>query len=225
MVQELLLKRIPRKNIKDFLGKPIIAYSIETAIESGLFDEVMVSTDDDEIAEISRKYGAKTPFVRSKENSDDFATTNDVIMEVLSEYKKAGNTYDYACCIYPTAPFISTEILKQAYTKLSSGDIEIVIPMIPFSFPIQRSFIKNEKGFIEYSQPQHIKTRSQDLPKHYHDVGQFYFFRASDYFDRGNIVGTKMVGIEIDELAAQDIDNEIDWKMAELKYKLLNNIT
>lgn len=216
-------KRIPRKNIKDFLGKPIIAYSIEAAIKSEIFDEVMVSTDDDEIANIAKQYGAKVPFMRSAKTSDDYATTNDVIFEVVNSYQKLGENFDYLCCMYPTAPFVNDTILKEAYNKIKTNKYDLVLPIVPFSFPVQRSFIKNESGAIEYSQPENINKRSQDLPNHFHDVGQFYFVGVESYLQRKSLVGKNMYGIEIEELQAQDIDNETDWKIAEIKYSLINS--
>jgi len=216
-------KRIPRKNIRPFLGKPIIAYSITAALEAKIFDEVMVSTDDKEIAAISEKLGANIPFIRSKKASDDYATTNDVIKEVLESYLSIGKSFDYACCLYPTAPFVTGEILKVAFQILKTGKSDLVLPITPFSFPVQRSFIKKEDGEINYSQPDFINSRSQDLEKHFHDVGQFYFFKVVDYLHRGALISENMHGIEIDELHAQDIDNESDWNLAELKYKHIDS--
>jgi N-acylneuraminate cytidylyltransferase len=216
-------KRIPRKNIKEFLGKPIIAYSIESAIESKLFDEIMVSTDDEEIALISKEYGAKIPFMRSAKTSDDYSTTNDVIEEVIISYKEIGEQFDFVCCIYPTAPFITADILRIAYDKVITNKYDLVLPIVPFSFPVQRSFLKNDDDSISYSQPENINKRSQDLEQHFHDVGQFYFFGVNKYLQRGTLVGENMFGVEIDELSAQDIDNEMDWKMAEIKYSIIND--
>ena len=126
-------KRIPRKNIKDFNGRPIIAYSIEAAKASGVFDEVMVSTDDKEIGDIAASYGAAVPFYRSKETSNDFATTADVIEEVIREYQQKGMEFDIIACIYPTAPFITADKLKNAVDILSSSDVDCVIPVVRFS--------------------------------------------------------------------------------------------
>lgn len=218
-------KRIPRKNIKDFLGKPIIAYSIEVALSSNIFSEVMVSTDDDEIIEVALQYGAKVPFKRSAKNSDDFASTHDVLKEVLEQYIRLGENFDYACCIYPTAPFISNETLQSAYTKIITNDFDLVMPIVPFGFPILRSFIKDENQNIQYAFPENINKRSQDLPKYYHDAGQFYFFNVESYLSRGKLIGDKMFGVELDELQVQDIDNEVDWKLAEMKYSIFNNIS
>jgi N-acylneuraminate cytidylyltransferase len=165
-------KRIPRKNIKLFLGKPIIAYSIEAALKSNLFDEVMVSTDDKEIAEIAKVYGAKVPFFRSKENSDDYSTTTDVLLEVLNNYKQEGMGFSNACCIYPTAPFVSKEKLELAYSKLLKENFDCVFPVVRYGFPIQRAMFFDEEN-IKMIQPEHMLSRSQDLKTSFHDVGQF----------------------------------------------------
>jgi len=216
-------KRIPKKNIKFFLGKPIIAYSIETAINSGLFDEVMVSTDDSEIANISIKYGAKVPFIRSKKNSDDFSTTPDVLLEVLDSYRKIKKKFDLGCCIYPTAPLISFDNLKISMDKLISGSVDTVFPAVSFSYPIQRALYLDENTKIKMLNPNHYRTRSQDLKKFYHDAGQFYWFNISRFLEKKKLWTNNTEIIEISELESQDIDNEDDWKIAELKYKLKKN--
>ena len=173
-------KRIPRKNIKNFCGKPIIAYSIEAAINSALFDEVMVSTDDAEIAEVSKKFGADVPFMRSEKNSDDYATTADVLNEVLDEYSKRGKNFEYMCCIYPTAPFVTAEKLQRAFNSLVEKNADVLIPVVKFSYPPQRSFILDD-GFLKYKWSQYARSRSQDLEKFYHDAGQFYFYRTTSF--------------------------------------------
>jgi pseudaminic acid cytidylyltransferase len=213
-------KRIPRKNIRDFLGKPIIAYSIEAALKSELFDEVMVSTDDDEIAKIAKNYGANVPFFRSDENSNDYATTSDVLKEVLIKYKY---NFDNVCCIYPTAPFITVENLVLAYNKLINNNLDSVYPIVEYTYPIQRSLeIINEK--LRMVWPENLISRSQDLTKRYHDAGQFYFFNA-ERFNRSNSLLTDNTGyVEMSNLMAQDIDNETDWKLAEYKYEFLQSL-
>ncbi|MGB0879289.1 MAG: pseudaminic acid cytidylyltransferase [Polaribacter sp.] len=216
-------KRIPRKNIKSFLGKPIIAYSIEIALQSNLFDEVMVSTDDDEIAEVAKKYGANIPFLRSKKNADDFATTFDVINEVLVKYQSLGINFEYACCIYPTAPFVSDALLKKAYNLLKNHDYDCVFPAMSFSFPIQRAMrITDSKSKIEMISPENLNKRSQDLEACYHDVGQFYFFNVNKILVKKKLWTDNTGSIIISELEGQDIDSLTDWKLAELKYTLLN---
>ena len=207
-------KRIPRKNIKEFMGKPMIAYAIQAALDSNIFDEVMVSTDDNEIAEIAKKYGAKVPFMRSEKTANDFATTSDVLEEVKEEYKKRGKVFDTVCCIYPCVPFLTEDILKNAYLKFKDSDAERLTPVVKFSFPIQRAFKVNKDGLLEYREPENASKRSQDLEPMYHDVGMFYFYKA----DKINSQYSAMY--EMDETAIQDIDTIDDWQMAEMKYKI-----
>ena len=214
-------KRIPRKNIKEFNGKPIIAYSIEAALESGAFDEVMVSTDDEEIAEIARKYGAKVPFLRSEKTANDFATTVDVIEEVLETYKSRGEEFDIFCCIYPTAPFITAKRLKDAVDELAGSDADSLIPVVRFSYPPQRAMEVHD-GKLVFRQPENLSKRSQDLEPHFHDAGQFYVVRSESFFKNHGIMVGDILPMELSELEVQDIDNEVDWKLAELKYNLLN---
>lgn len=215
-------KRIPRKNIKDFLGKPIIAYSIETALSTNLFDEVMVSTDDAEIAEIAEKYGAKVPFLRSKKNADDFASTVDVILEVLSCYQNQGKAFKYGCCIYPTAPFISEKRLQEGRELLLTQKFDTVFPVTDFSSPIQRALKIGKEGKVAMFQPQYLKTRSQDLENAYHDSGQFYWFNSQSLFQKKALWTDNSGVIKLPEIEVQDIDNIIDWQLAELKYQFLN---
>ncbi len=213
-------KRIPRKNIKSFLGQPIIRYSIEAALQSGLFDEVMVSTDDAEIADVARQCGATIPFMRSAANANDHATTADVIREVLQQYEAAGRQFDYACCIYPTAPFVTAARLQQAFSELQSKDADGLIPVTRFSFPILRSF-KMTDGRLAYNWPEYALTRSQDLAPAFHDCGQFYFFKTEAFLKNGSLISANTVAIEVPESEVQDIDNEEDWKIAEIKYSFL----
>ena len=213
-------KRIPNKNIKDFLGKPIIAYSIETAIKSKLFDEVMVSTDDMQIAEIAQSLGAKVPFMRSKENSNDYAGTSDVILEVLDKYKKNGNIFDYCCCIYPAAPFITPEKLKESFELFKVKEYDSLFPVVKYSYPIQRSYkFVNDK--ISMVWPENYSKRSQDLEPFYHDAGQFYWIKVKELIKIKKLYTCNSGAIILSELEVQDIDNEEDWKLAEMKFKLL----
>lgn len=214
-------KRIPRKNIKDFLGKPIIAYSIEAAIQSGLFDEVMVSTDDIEIANVAKEFGATVPFYRSAINSNDFATTIDVLKEVENKYKNVGQEFDAICCIYATAPLIKVSKLKEGLIKLNEEDLDCVLPIVPFSFPIWRS-LKLEGNIVKMNWPEYSQTRSQDLPKSYHDTGQWYWYKPSKV--RNNLLTNNTGYIKLNESEVQDIDNAQDWLMAELKYEKLQDI-
>jgi N-acylneuraminate cytidylyltransferase len=216
-------KRIPKKNIRPFLGKPIIAYSIEAALKSGVFDEVMVSTDSQEIADMAIKYGAKVPFLRSEKNSDDYATTLDVIREVSLEYKKIGKEYEHYCCLYPTAPFVTPERLIEAFEKLQDPETESVFPVVPFSYPTHKS-LKIENNKVAYCFPQYAEIRSQDrsqdTEKTFHDAGQFYFFKIASFLKNGRIMNENTSCIILSELEAQDIDSEIDWQIAEQKFQL-----
>ena len=214
-------KRIPRKNIKDFLGKPIIAYSIEAALQSGVFDEVMVSTDDEEIAELARKYGANVPFLRSEATSNDFATTLDVLTEVLDSYKAIGKQYDIFACIYPTAPFITSEKLKNAFNLLQRNNSNSVVPVVKYSFPPQRAFVERD-GFIVYQYPEFALKRSQDLEPIYHDSGQFYICKTDSFLKDGKVISDKSVPFVLPEEEVQDIDTLSDWVIAEEKYKHLH---
>lgn len=212
-------KRIPGKNIRDFCGKPIIAYSIQAALDAGIFDEVMVSTDSEEIAEIARLYGANVPFMRSEKTADDHATTNDVLKEVLTEYEKRGQTFDVVVCIYPTAPFVTAEKLRNAVRLMEEKGADGVTPVVRFSFPPQRALVIRDGG-LQYEFPEYSATRSQDLEPIYHDCGQFYVMKS------GNIRETKpekltVIPYIVSELEVQDIDHEEDWKMAEIKYQLM----
>lgn len=217
-------KRIPRKNIKLFLGKPIIAYSIQAAIESGLFDEVMVSTDDSEIAQIAVEYGAVVPFMRSKQTANDFATTFDVIAEVVNVYISLGKEFENVCCIYSCAPFVTEKKLAQAYELLLEEQFDTVFPVIRFGFPVQRSLKRNADGKIDFFYPEYALTRSQDLTPSFHDAGQFYWMNVKACVIQQKILTDNTGSIEISELEGQDIDNEVDWKLAELKYELLQSI-
>lgn len=216
-------KRIPKKNIKSFRGKPIIAYSIEAALNSGLFTTVMVSTDDKEIAEIGKKYGADVPFFRSEKTSDDFATTVDVLLEILERYKELGAEFDRVCCLYPTAPFVTEAKLRQAVEKLSSNNLDAVFPVVQFSYPIQRALKKNINGKLQFFFPEFELYRSQDLEKSYHDAGQFYFLKTTNFISNKSLLSGNTAGIVVSEMEAQDIDTDVDWKLAELKYELLQN--
>lgn len=213
-------KRIPRKNIKPFMGKPIIAYSIEAALQSGLFDEVMVSTDDEEIAGIARQYGATVPFMRSAETSNDYAGTADVILEVLQMYKDQGMEFDTVCCIYSTAPFVTDGRLIEAYSKLTD-EIDSVFTCVAYSYPVQRS-LHIIDGKIRMLYPEYINSRSQDLEPVYHDAGQFYVARTMSFIQEKTFWGKNTVGLVLSELEVQDLDTLTDWRLAEMKYELLH---
>lgn len=216
-------KRIPRKNIKLFLGKPIIAYSIEAALNSGLFDEVMVSTNDFEIAEIAIKYGATVPFLRSEKTSNDFATTFDVVEEVINSYREKGIESEKVCCIYPCAPFVNEKKLDEAYNLFVKENYDTVFPVMQFGFPIQRALQMDNFGKISFFYPEYALIRSQDLVSSYHDAGQFYWMNVGSCIKQQKIITANTGSIVISELEGQDIDNEVDWKLAELKYELLQS--
>jgi len=215
-------KRIPRKNIKPFLDKPIIAYSIEAALKSTLFETVMVSTDDLEIAEIAKQYGAEVPFLRSESNANDFATTVDVLLEVLAKYKNYYKVFEYACCIYPTAPFVTASLLSNAFDLMKNQNFDTVFPVLPFSFPIQRA-VKLDNKKMSMFHPEYLNTRSQDLEKAYHDCGQFYWFKPNLITKQKELWTDNTGVVVLPELEAHDIDEPNDWEIAEFKYKMRLN--
>lgn len=213
-------KRIPRKNIKPFMGKPIMAYSIEAALESRIFDEVMVSTDDTEYAEIARQYGAKVPFMRSEKTANDFASTEDVLFEVLDEYEKRGATFDNLCCLYSTAPFVSAGRIKEAYEKMQKEKADAIFTCVAYSYPIQRC-LHIVDGKIGMKWPEYQSARSQDLEKIYHDAGQFYFARVSQFMIEKDLWMKNCIPMILPETEVQDLDTMTDWQLAEMKYNLL----
>ena len=213
-------KRIPRKNIKPFLGNPIIEYSINAAFDADIFDEIMVSTDDEEIAKVAKKACAKVPFFRSESTSGDFAATADVIAEVLCEYEKTGVIFDRACCIYPTAPFVTGEAIREAMLLLEDSKADCVIPVVRFSFPPQRGVVI-ENGRITPKWKECMSMRSQDLEPLYHDCGQFYCLNVESFKKQKAIWMENAVPFIQDEMTVQDIDTLKDWEMAEMKYRLL----
>lgn len=213
-------KRIPRKNIKEFHGKPIIAYSIETALKSNLFDEVMVSTDDESIKEVALSYGAQVPFQRSEEASTDFATTMEVVLEVIERYHDMSVSYDRFCCLYPVAPFVDEYMLKKAYQKLARGNYDTVFPIVKYAFPIQRSLAFNQDR-VSVVFPENLSKRHQDLEERYHDAGQFYWCDVEKILNKKHFFTGNTSAIVLPEEYVQDIDSEEDWRLAELKYALL----
>lgn len=216
-------KRIPRKNIRDFLGKPIIAYSIETALESGLFEEVMVSTDNEEIATVAKNYGAVVPFLRSEETASDYASTVEVLIEVLESYEKFGEVFKYGCCIYPTAPLLKMECLENGLKILKKESFNIVLPVVEYTYPIQRSLNLSQNGKISMKWPEYLNSRSQDLSSSYHDAGQFYWFTVESLRNEKSLFSINSGAMVLPSLHVQDIDTEEDWKLAELKFKLMRN--
>ena len=213
-------KRIPGKNIKPFLGKPILLYSLQAALEAGIFDEVMVSTDDETIASLAENAGAAVPFLRSPDTANDYATTTDVMLEVLDNYQKIGKDFDYACCLYPTAPFVSAEKLARAMRMLDDSEADSLLPVVRFSFPPQRGVVIRD-GLLSFRWPEHMFTRSQDLEPFYHDAGQFYCLRTDSFRRQKRLVMDRTIPMELSELEVQDIDTEEDWKIAEVKYQVM----
>jgi len=213
-------KRIPRKNVKDFLGKPIIAYAIQTALESELFDEVMVSTEDEEVAEIAKLYGARVPFLRSKDNAGDFATTVDVLKEVELQYLQTEKrSFDSICCIYPTAPLTQKQQLIDGLTLLTEQELDSVFPVVAFSYPVWRG-VEIVEGKTRMVWPEYLSSRSQDLKKVYHDAGQWYWYNCKRIKD--TLFTDNTASIILSEDIVQDIDTLTDWKLAEMKYRILN---
>jgi len=210
-------KRIPKKNIKEFCGKPIIAYSIRAAIESEAFDEVMVSTDSEEIAAIAKEYGACVPFMRSKEASNDFATTADVILEVINEYEKQGIVFDYVACIYPTAPFVTAKKLSEAKALIEKEKADALLSVVKYDFPPQRAFVIRN-GMVRYQYPEYERARSQDLEPIYHDCGQFYICSCEGLKEHHSMILPHTVPYIVPEEEVQDIDTMSDWAIAEAKF-------
>lgn len=213
-------KRIKNKNIKDFNGRPIISYSIGAALNSKLFSTVMVSTDSHDIADIAKYYGASVPFLRSEVNSDDFATTADVLLEVIGSYKKNGINFDSACCLYPAAPLVTSEKIISCYERLINDGLDAIFPVVRFSSSIYRSY-RFESGKLKMNWPENRNSRTQDLPHAYFDSGQFYLFNVKKFLINKDIVTESCGGYEVDEIESQDIDNQEDWRMAEIKYQIM----
>jgi len=216
-------KRIPRKNIKDFFGKPVIAYPIRAALDSGLFEEVMVSTDDPEIAEVSKSFGAIVPVLRSSQNADDHAGLADVVKEVLDFYQKTNRLFERFCCILPATPFVLPEQFKKSLNFLISGKYASVFPAIRFSHPIQRAF-KIENGNALMLRPETMQSRTQDLQNTYFDSGQFYWMKVSSFYKENRFFTQNTGAIEFPEADFIDIDNETDWWKAEQIFRIKNQI-
>jgi pseudaminic acid cytidylyltransferase len=213
-------KRIPKKNIKDFFGKPLIAYSIEVALASKLFDKVIVTTDSQEIAKIAQEYGAEVPFIRPAELSDDFSGTSDVINHAINYLKEQDETYEYVCTIYATAPLLQKQYLIEGYVKLKNSDAVNAFSATTMPFPIQRTFKLNKNGRCEMFTPEHYMTRSQDLEEAYQDAGQFYWTKA-DKESKEVMFSKDSIPVILPRYLVQDIDTLEDWKRAEVMYKVL----
>jgi pseudaminic acid cytidylyltransferase len=217
-------KRIPRKNIRQFLDKPIISYSISTALKADLFDEVMVSTEDPEIADISRLFGAQVPFLRSAGASDDHSTISDVLGEVLAQYESQGKLYENVCVIYPAAPCITAQRIRQGFDLLCGGHHDAVFYVVKFSYPIQRALVV-DGGRVSFIHPENMNKRSQDLKAAYHDAGQLFWITRQAFLRKRTVFVDNIGAVELPESEVQDIDTEEDWEMAELKYRLLTTRT
>lgn len=209
-------KRIPRKNIKDFCGKPMIAWSIEAAKASGLFDRIIVSTDDVDIAKVSAQWGAEVPFMRPEELSNDYAGTTPVVAHATLWACDQGLDVEAVCCIYATAPFVKVDDIKRGWTALNSGAWDYAFSVTDFAAPIFRAFKQTAEGGIEMFFPEHFETRSQDLPVALHDAGQFYWGRPSAWIEGAHIFDKHSVPVIIPRWRVQDIDNEDDWVRAEI---------
>jgi len=215
-------KRIPKKNIKPFLGKPIIEYTIKAALDSDLFSEVMVSTDEQEIVDIAIQAGATVPFLRSEKTANDFAHIGEVLEEVIAKYKKQGKEFSEFCCLFATAPFITPERLQESYELLMNSDFDSVFPVLQFDYPIQRA-LKMNNGNVSMFNPEHLLSRSQDLEPAFHDSGQYYWCKTKKFLEAKVIFSKNAGAIVIKETEAHDIDTLDDWKTAEIKYKILNS--
>jgi len=217
-------KRIPRKNIQDFCGKPIIAYSIEQALKSNLFDHVIVSTDDEEIASVAREYGAKTPFIRPDNIADDFTGTNAVVKHAINWYERQNQQISFACCIYATAPFLQANFLREGHDKLVNSNKSFTFSVTSFPFPIQRAIRINNQGEIDTFYPEHINSRSQDLEAAYHDAGQFYWGKSEAFLQDVITFSSSSLPIILPRYLVQDIDTQEDWVRAEMMFKSLQEM-
>jgi pseudaminic acid cytidylyltransferase len=215
-------KRIPRKNIKEFHGRPMIAYAIEKSLESGLFDECIVSTDDKEIAEVAQSYGASIPFIRPKELSDDFASTLEVISHAVNELKITNNDCSSVCCLYATSPLLEIEDLKEAIQKFEKGNVNFVFSATEFNYPIQRAFRLTLENRCQMFSPEHFDRRSQDLERAYHDAGMFYIGTPSSFTTKNILFDVCSMPYIIPSWRVVDIDTQSDWERAELIYKFVN---
>ena len=217
-------KRVPRKNIKHFCGKPMIAWSLEVAKTSGLFHHIIVSTDDIEIAEICRQLGAEVPFMRPAQLADDYTSTTDVINHATQWALDHGWRVDAVCCIYPTAPFLEAEDLRKGFQALSEGDWAYVFSATDYASPVYRAFIQSEAGGVEMVFPEHFTTRSQDLPYVLHDAGQFYWGRVESWLSKTRVFSGRSLPLYVPRHRVQDIDTKEDWLRAELMFRAFKQL-
>ncbi|HHC7308830.1 TPA: pseudaminic acid cytidylyltransferase [Vibrio campbellii] len=214
-------KRIPRKNIKAFHGKPMIAYSIEAAIASGCFDKVIVSTDDVEIAAVAEAHGAHVPFLRPADISDDYATTMDVMAHAIHWCQDEGWDIDAVCCLYATAPFVLPKDLQQGYALLQGEGVQFAFSATSFPFPIQRAIKLDSEGSVSMFSPENEQVRSQDLEEAYHDAGQFYWGKTRAFLEKYSIFSPHSKAVLLPRNRVQDIDTPEDWELAESLFSVL----
>jgi len=214
-------KRIPRKNIKLFCGRPMIAWSIDAARASGLFDHIVVSTDDIEISAVAKAYGAEVPFMRPAALSDDYTGTSSVVAHAIQWYRAQGDMPDLVCCIYATAPFVSAADLQRGLQMLADSGSDFAFSVTSFAFPIQRAIKLTEEGRVQMFQPEHFNTRSQDLEQAFHDAGQFYWGRAAAWIADKPIFSSDAMPVILPRHRVQDIDTPEDWERAEWMFKAL----
>jgi len=214
-------KRIPKKNIKNFFGKPMIAWSIESSLKSECFDKVIVSTDDQEIAEIAYKYGAEVPFIRPESLSDDKTTTVPVIAHAVEWCKDNGMNISDVCCVYATAPFVSSDDIRRGLDILNNNECSYVFSVTSYAFPIQRAIRIKKSGHVEMIDASYLNTRSQDLEECFHDAGQFYWGSATSWTEKKPLFSAEAYPLIIPRYRVQDIDTVEDWKMAEYLFKAL----
>ncbi|MDO8861653.1 pseudaminic acid cytidylyltransferase [Haliea sp. E1-2-M8] len=214
-------KRIPRKNIKVFCGKPMIAWSIDAARASGCFDQIVVSTDDAEIAAVAKEWGASVPFTRPAELSDDYTGTLPVMHHAVEWLSEHGAPVDYACCLYATAPFVSAEDLRLGWELIQQADCSYAFAVTSYSFPIQRAIRITETGRVAMFSPEYFNSRSQDLEEAWHDAGQFYWGSAKAWEEERTIFGEESLPIKLPRYRVQDIDTPDDWTRAEWLFRAM----
>ena len=214
-------KRIPRKNIRPFCGKPMLAWPIEAALESGCFSRVLVSTDDAEIAEAARACGAEVPFMRPAQLADDYCGTQAVVQHALRFCAAEGDDFTQVACIYATAPLLSAAVIRAGAALLAERPCDYAVTVTGFSFPVQRSLLCADDGYLKPFFPEHMPKRSQDLPRAYHDAGQLYWGLPAAFLQDTNLWSMRVAPLFLPELQVQDIDTEQDWQLAEMKFRLL----
>jgi pseudaminic acid cytidylyltransferase len=213
-------KRIPRKNIKPFAGKPLIAYSVEAAVRTGIFDKVIVSTDSEEIAETAKSYGAEAPFMRPAEIADDFKPMQDVLVHAAEFMNKNFGPVEYFCCIYPTAPLIRADLVRKAFEIIKENKADTVYSVTSFPYPVHRGLVINNEGWVRMLWPEHEFTRSNDLPEVFHDAGQFYWENGPAFLKNKRFIPPKALPFILPRYLVQDIDTPEDWERAELMYEI-----